>query len=231
MGVNSLSAEMLLARFFSGATLSEYCVKRMAASGKGSESILAAVSRDDSDPIAGPPHRLRRHHHHHNQRIAKAWSKPTFTAVALTDGAVDGAVEGEGGGGAGGGGEVDSSSAPPKKKRKTNGKEKAGAGAGAAVVKKVVKKVANRAGADEEFDVAAFVQKGMAKMAAPTPIPGWSYMDVVAGTKGCAELGHSIHNMEDERLHDTALHERCAAWLPLALADLKSACKANKVSE
>ena len=49
MGVNSLSAEMLLARFFSSATLSEYCVKRMAASGKGSESILAAVSRDDSE--------------------------------------------------------------------------------------------------------------------------------------------------------------------------------------
>jgi hypothetical protein len=56
MGVNSLGVEMLLARFFSSAALSKYCEQRMGASGKGSESILAA-------------------------RIAKAWNKPSFVAL------------------------------------------------------------------------------------------------------------------------------------------------------
>mmetsp|Transcript_64180 Transcript_64180/g.126060 ORF Transcript_64180/g.126060 Transcript_64180/m.126060 type:complete len:253 (-) Transcript_64180:385-1143(-) len=56
MGVNSLGVEMLLARFFSSAALSKYCVQCMGASGKGSESVLAA-------------------------RIAKAWNKPSFVAL------------------------------------------------------------------------------------------------------------------------------------------------------
>ena len=69
----------------------------------------------------------------------------------------------------------------------------------------------------------------MQKSREPTPIPGWCYFDVLGGTKGCASLGHSIYDMEDPRLKDPKLHERCQAWMPLSLADLKAACKKHKL--
>jgi hypothetical protein len=72
-----------------------------------------------------------------------------------------------------------------------------------------------------------FITQFMQKAQAPTPIPGWSYFDVLGGTKGCDELGHSIHDMEDPRLKDPKLHGRCQAWMPLSLSDLKAACKTN----
>jgi len=51
MGVNSISAEQLLARFFDSSMLSSYCEKKLGKSGKGTESTLAS-------------------------RIVAAWSKP-----------------------------------------------------------------------------------------------------------------------------------------------------------
>ena len=65
----------------------------------------------------------------------------------------------------------------------------------------------------------------MQKAQAPTPIPGWSHSDVLGGTRGCAKLGHSIHDMDDPRLKDPKLHARCFAWMPLSLSDLKAACQ------
>ncbi|KAG8465561.1 hypothetical protein KFE25_002868 [Diacronema lutheri] len=51
--VNSLSAELLLARFFDSALLGSYCERWLAKSGKGSAATLAA-------------------------RIAREWAKPSF---------------------------------------------------------------------------------------------------------------------------------------------------------
>ena len=59
MSVNNLSAEALLARFFDAKVLSVYCDRRLGVSAKGNEATLAA-------------------------RIAKAWSKDTFTPLPLT---------------------------------------------------------------------------------------------------------------------------------------------------
>ena len=75
----------------------------------------------------------------------------------------------------------------------------------------------------------AFITQFMQKTMDPTPIPGWSYMDVLGGTKGCEWGGHSIHDMEDTRLKDPKLHGRCQAWMPLSLADLKAACKKHSL--
>jgi hypothetical protein len=58
MHVNSLSAEMVLARFFDKSVLSEYAVLRLGKSGKGSASTLAA-------------------------RIAGEWAKPSFVPQPL----------------------------------------------------------------------------------------------------------------------------------------------------
>lgn len=69
-----------------------------------------------------------------------------------------------------------------------------------------------------------FAAEFMRKVAAPTPIPGWSYMDVLGGTKGCEWGGHSIYDMEDPRLKDPKLQGRCQAWMPLSLMELKAAC-------
>ena len=73
------------------------------------------------------------------------------------------------------------------------------------------------------------IDEFMAKRAAPTSIPGWSFMDVCGGTKGCDEGGHSIYDMEDARLKDPKLHARCHSWMPLSLADLKALCKEHKL--
>jgi hypothetical protein len=54
MAVNSLSAEMMLARFFDASVLSSYASARLGKSGTGSAATLAA-------------------------RIAREWSKPTFS--------------------------------------------------------------------------------------------------------------------------------------------------------
>lgn len=59
MHVNSISVEMLLARFFSTELLSTYCA-RLDVSGKGSEPVLAA-------------------------RILKKWNSPTFQVPAGAD--------------------------------------------------------------------------------------------------------------------------------------------------
>ena len=69
----------------------------------------------------------------------------------------------------------------------------------------------------------------MAQCAAPTPIPGWSFMDVLGGTKGCDRGGHSIYDMSNPKLKDPKLHARCQAWMPLSLADLKALCKEHKL--
>jgi hypothetical protein len=53
MRVNSISAEMLLARFFDRELLGPYCEQRLGKSGKGDAATLAA-------------------------RIAREWAKPTF---------------------------------------------------------------------------------------------------------------------------------------------------------
>ena len=53
MGVNNLSAEMLLARFFDSSVLSNYCISVLNKSGKGSVATLS-------------------------ERIAREWAKPTF---------------------------------------------------------------------------------------------------------------------------------------------------------
>jgi hypothetical protein len=53
MGMNALSAEMLLARFFDASVLSPYCISRLGKSGKGGDATLAS-------------------------RIAREWAKPTF---------------------------------------------------------------------------------------------------------------------------------------------------------
>ena len=57
MGVNNLSAEALLARFFDGALLGEYCAARLCKSAKGNAATLAA-------------------------RIAREWAKPAFAPVS-----------------------------------------------------------------------------------------------------------------------------------------------------
>ena len=69
----------------------------------------------------------------------------------------------------------------------------------------------------------------MRKMREPTPIPGWSYMDVLGGTRGCAHLGHSIYDMEDPQLKDPKLHGRCQEWMALSLPELKAACKKHSL--
>lgn len=58
MGVNSLSAEMLLARFFDAQLLAEYCTQRLGKSAKGAAATLA-------------------------ERIAREWSKPSFVPLPL----------------------------------------------------------------------------------------------------------------------------------------------------
>ena len=73
------------------------------------------------------------------------------------------------------------------------------------------------------------IDEFMAKRAAPTSIPGWSFMDVCGGTKGCDWGGHAIYDMEDARLKDPKLHARCHSWMPLSLADLKALCKEHKL--
>lgn len=60
MGVNNLSAEMLLARFFDSSVLSNYCISVLNKSGKGSVATLS-------------------------ERIAREWAKPTFGAGSRDD--------------------------------------------------------------------------------------------------------------------------------------------------
>ena len=69
----------------------------------------------------------------------------------------------------------------------------------------------------------------MQKLREPTPIPGWTFQDVLGGTKGCEWGGHSIYDMSDPRLKDPKLHARCQAWMPLSLADLKATCKEHSL--
>ena len=57
MGVNNLSAEALLARFFDSALLGEYCAARLGKSAKGNAATLAA-------------------------RIAREWAKPAFAPLS-----------------------------------------------------------------------------------------------------------------------------------------------------
>ena len=59
MSVNNLSAEMLLARFFDASVLGQYCTDCLGKSSKGSSSTLAS-------------------------RIAREWSRPTFTPIKLS---------------------------------------------------------------------------------------------------------------------------------------------------
>ena len=80
MGVNSLSDEMLLARFFDASLLGTYCRERLGKSDKGGAATLAA-------------------------RIARAWSHEDFaatvTATAGTSGSGKVAASNEGGARAG----------------------------------------------------------------------------------------------------------------------------------
>ena len=48
---------------------------------------------------------------------------------------------------------------------------------------------------------------------APGAIPGCTKMDIYHGTVGMNQGGHSIHDQNDERLHDPTLHARVAYWL------------------
>ena len=69
------------------------------------------------------------------------------------------------------------------------------------------------------------VEDFLATLRQPTPIPGWSWPNIVGGTKGIDGRGHGIYKMDDPRLQDPALHARCAAWLPSLLKDLRAKCK------
>ena len=83
------------------------------------------------------------------------------------------------------------------------------------------------------FDVQAFVQQQIAIAAMPTPIPGWTYADIVEGTEG-ANRGRSILDMTDARLQDPALSARCNAWYSAVKSlggkkGLKDICKQAKL--
>ena len=78
------------------------------------------------------------------------------------------------------------------------------------------------------FDVTAFMAEMDVKMAAPTAIPGWSYMDVSDGTKGLSWGGHSL-DVQNPLLANPELHQRCNDRMQLSLKDLKANCKAAKL--
>ena len=112
---------------------------------------------------------------------------------------------------------------------KTGGKFEATAKPGSTLAKIISGEV------DPEEVIPSFAERQrhidsfMEKCAAPTPIPGWSFMDICGGTKGCQWGGHSIYDMSNPKLKDRKLHARCQAWMPLSLADLKALCKEHKL--
>ena len=63
-----------------------------------------------------------------------------------------------------------------------------------------------------------------------SPIEGFSWMDVVGGSKAKegGQREHAIYDMNDPRLHDKQLHSRTAGWLQSALSgkELKAEAKA-----
>jgi hypothetical protein len=63
----------------------------------------------------------------------------------------------------------------------------------------------------------------------PVPgLPDFTKMEIVGGTEGHAELGHSIYDMTDPRLHEPSLHRQVAELLApgrYTLPALKAACK------
>jgi hypothetical protein len=71
----------------------------------------------------------------------------------------------------------------------------------------------------------------MSQLAGPSPVPGLSGRDVVAGTKGCGPNGHSIYPpFKDALLVDTALHARVAHWLQPGITRKSLKDEAKKAS-
>ena len=110
MGVNSLSAEMLLARFFDAQLLAEYCTQRLGKSAKGAAATLA-------------------------ERIAREWSKPSFVPLPLDPpsagaaGAAGAAGVGKRDGGTGAADATLSKSAPPSEPHSAPKRQKGAAAA------------------------------------------------------------------------------------------------------